>query len=87
MVFNLEYITNFIDKKIEENEDIIIVKYFELKIQEGLTEEQIEYFLEKSKQRLMNLGYQIYATGDECTINNQTITIENNIYYIAIKDK
>ena len=86
MVFNLQYITDFIDKKIEENENIIIVKYYELKVKEKLSDEQIEYFLEKSKQRLINLGYTIYEEGETYTIDNESNLIENNIYYVAIKN-
>ena len=85
MVFNLEYITNYINKKIEQNEDIIIIKYYELKIKEGLSEVEIKYFLDKSKQRLINLGYKIYEEGETYQINGKSYLIENNIYYVAIK--
>ena len=55
MFFNLEYITNYIDKKIEQNENLIIIKFHELRVEENLPEEQIKYFLEKSKIRLCDL--------------------------------
>lgn len=87
MIFNLEYITNFIDKKIEENENIVVVKFYDLKVKEGLAEDQIEYFLDKSKKRLVNLGYKIYEQGETYSVNGKTETIENNIYYVAIKEK
>ena len=85
MVFNLEYITSYIDKKIEQNENIIIIKYYELKVKEGLSEVEIKYFLDKSKQRLINLGYKIYEEGETYQINGKSYLIENNIYYVAIK--
>lgn len=85
MIFNLEYITNYIDKKIAENENLVIIRYYELKIQQGLSEEEIKYFLEKSKQRLVNLDYKIYEEGDTYTMDGETHLIESNIYYVAIK--
>ena len=57
MVFNLEYITSYIDKN----------------------------FLDKSKQRLINLGYKIYEEGETYQINGKTYLIERNVYYVAIK--
>ena len=87
MIFNLEYITNYIDKKIAENEKIIIIKYYELKVKEGLSEVEIKYFLEKSKQRLVNLNYKIYEEGDTYTIDGETHLIESNIYYVAIRNE
>ena len=87
MFFNLEYITNYIDKKIEQNENLIIIKFHELKVEENLTEEQIKYFLEKSKIRLVNLGYVIYEEGDTYKIGEESYLVESNVYYVAIKGK
>ncbi len=87
MIFNLEYITNYIDKKIRKNENIIVITFHELKVQENLSDQQIEYFLDKSKIRLVNLGYKIYEEGDTYTIDGEEHLIENNIYYVAIKKR
>ena len=87
MVFNLEYITEYINRKIAKNEKIIIIKYYELKVKEGLTDEQIQYFADKSKIRLFNLGYTIYEEGDSYYYDGKMNLIENNILYVAIKDK
>ena len=87
MIFNLEYITNYIDKKIRENENIIVITFHELKVQENLSEQQIEYFLDKSKIRLTNLDYKIYEEGDTYTLEGETHLIENNIYYVAMKNE
>ena len=85
MIFNLEYITNYIDKKIAENEKIVIISFYELKVKEKLSEKQIGYFLDKSKIRLENMGYTIYEEGDTYTINNEIHIVENNVYYVATK--
>ena len=87
MFFNLEYITNYIDKKIEQNENLIIIKFHELRVEENLTEEQIKYFLEKSKIRLVNLGYVIYEEGDTYKVGEESHLVESNVYYVAIKGK
>ena len=86
MVFNLQYITDYIDKKIKKNEKMVVIKFHELNVEEKLSKQQIEYFLEKSKVRLVNLGYTIYEEGDTYKIGSESHLIENNIYYVAIKN-
>ena len=86
MILNLEYITNYIDKKIEENENIIMVKYYDLKVKAGMTEEQIQQFLNLSKTRLNNLNYKIYESGNFYILDGKKYEVENNVYYVAIKE-
>ena len=87
MIFNLQYITDYIDKKIEKNENLIIIKFHELRVKENLSEEQIKYFLEKSKIRLVNVGYKIYEEGNTYKIGEESHLVESNVYYVAIKEK
>ena len=44
-------------------------------------------FLEKSKIRLVNLGYVIYEEGDTYKIGEESHLVESNVYYVAIKEK
>ena len=85
MRFDLDYITNYINRKIEENDKMVKITFYELRVKEQLSEEQTDCFLRLSKQRLENLGYKIYNQGEHYSNNGQDTVIENNIFYIAIK--
>jgi len=86
MKFNLTYITNYIDNKILENEDIIKIKFYELVVKEKLNKEQVENFLNYSTIRLRNMGYKIYEQGENYTYRGNTYKIETDMFYVAIKE-
>lgn len=56
MKLTLEYITNYIDNKILENEEIIKIKFYELVVKEKLSKTQVTDFLKYSVIRLKNIG-------------------------------
>jgi len=81
----LNYITQFIDKKINKNSDYITVTFYELRIKENLSLEETDTFVHYSTLRLKNLGYTIYHTGENYIQDGKTKTVRSNILYIAIK--
>ena len=81
----LEYITDYIDKKIYKNDKIITVTFYELRIKEDLSKEDTFIFLQMSKQRLVNLGYKIYETGQRYTFEGKEKVVRSNVLFIAIK--
>ena len=83
---NLEYITNYIDKKIYKNDKLITVTFYELRIKEDLSKEDTAVFLSMSKQRLINLGYKIYDTGERYEFEGKSKVVRSNVFYIAIKE-
>lgn len=83
---NLKYITDYIDKKIYKNDRIITVTFYELRIKEDLSKEDTFIFLQMSKQRLTNLGYKIYETGQKYEFEGKEKTVRSNVLYVAIKD-
>lgn len=83
---NLEYITNYIDKKIYKNDKIITVTFYELRIKEDLSKEDTAIFLKMSKQRLVNLGYKIYETGERYEHEGKSKVVRSNVLYIALKE-
>lgn len=83
----LEYITNYIDKKIYTNDQIIKISFYELKVKENLNKAEIAMFLMLSKQRLINLGYKIYEVGERYTYEGKHRIVKNNMMYIAINLK
>lgn len=82
----LEYITDYIDKKIYKNDKIITVTFYELRIKEDLSKEDTFIFLQMSKQRLVNLGYKIYETGQRYTFEGKEKVVRSNVLFIAIKE-
>ncbi|MBR3162801.1 MAG: hypothetical protein IKF17_01705 [Clostridia bacterium] len=82
----LEYITDYIDKKIYKNDKFITVTFYELRIKEDLSKEDTFIFLKMSKQRLVNLGYKIYETGQRYFYDGKEKVVRSNVLFIAIKE-
>ena len=82
----LEYITDYIDKKIYKNDKFITVTFYELRIKEDLSKEDTFIFLQMSKQRLVNLGYKIYETGQRYEFEGKEKIVRSNVLFVAIKD-
>ncbi len=85
MDLNLEYITNYINGKLSENDKRIIITFYELVMKEKLDRDQVDKFLELSKIRLTNMNYKIYLAGETYEYKGETHLIENNVFYVAIK--
>ncbi len=83
----LEYITDYIDKKIYKNENMVTVTFYELRVREDLNKEDTFIFLQMSKQRLVNLGYKIYETGQKYIFDGKEKTVRSNVFYVAIKSR
>lgn len=77
---------NFINKKENENENYIRYSYYELKIENNLTEKEIEEVLRISKNYFENKSYRVYFTNDEYEYQNTIKKVESNEYMIAIKN-
>lgn len=87
MKLTLEYITNYIDDKILENEDVIKIKFYELVVKEKLSKTQVADFLEYSVIRLKNMGYKIYDQGENYTYDGSEYKVDTDLFYVAIKEK
>ena len=82
----LEYITNYIDKKIYKNDKLITVTFYEIRIKEDLSKEDTFIFLQMSKQRLVNLGYKIYETGQRYMYEGKEKIVRSNVLFVAVKE-
>ena len=83
----LKYVNDYINNKISQNENLIEVSFFEIRVKENLSEEDSKIFTYLSKQRLVNLGYYVYCTGDEYEIDGMKMHVKSNMLFIAIKSK
>lgn len=77
---------NYINQKEKENENYIRYSYYELKIKNNLTEEEIDEFLRINRDYFENKGYRVYFTNAEFEYQNAKRKVELNEYMIAIKD-
>ena len=59
------FIINLIDQKEQQNENFIRYSFFELKVENGLTEKEIDEVLRVSRDYFENKGYKVYFTNAE----------------------
>jgi len=83
----LEDIRKSTDKKIKENENFIKYTFYELRVKENLSEEEMYYFISLSNTRLKNLGYSTYRTGQKYFYDYKEQYVKENELLIAIKQK
>lgn len=78
-------LNNIIDEKIYQNEDKIVITFFELVVKENLSMHElsgIEYLI---KQRLENLGYTVYKTGESYNYKGEIAEVESSELLVALK--
>ena len=80
-----QFVEEYINYKISKNENEIIYTFYELRVKENLSEEQLDDFLRLNKIRLENMGYQVYFTGAKFTFKNVNRVVEENQLMVAIK--
>jgi hypothetical protein len=77
---------NLINKKAHENEEYIRYSYYELKVRNNLTDEEINEVLRISRDYFQNKEYRVYFTNAEFEYQNARRKVESNELMIAIKD-
>lgn len=82
-----KFVINYIDKKISESEDVnyIVYSFYELKIKNNLSEDEIQRFLKINKDYFENKGYNVYFTSARFTYKNTSILVQDNQLMIAVK--
>ncbi len=83
------FIIKYIDKKLKESEDENYIRYtfYELRIKNNLTEEEIDRFLKINKDYFENKGYNVFFTGAKFTYRDVNLIVKDNELMIAIKEK
>lgn len=81
----LEDIDNYINKKINDNDNIIVFTFYELRVTANLTEDETIKFLQLTKIRLENLRYKVFLTGERFIFNDKNLIVKDNELLIAIK--
>ena len=80
------FIINLIDQKEQQNENFIRYSFFELKVENGLTEKEIDEVLRVSRDYFENKGYKVYFTNAEYDYKNERKKVESNEFLIAFKE-
>lgn len=81
----MQEIIDYFDSKIAENECVIKITYYELRVKYNIIEEEISHFLEIAKNKFENMGYKVYFTGEHYTYKNIKMKVQDNEYMVAIK--
>lgn len=83
---SIEFITEYLDKLINENESYLVCTVYDLRVRNKVMENEVDDFLKYAKIRLENLGYQVYFTGARFKIGDEVRIVKTTEYMIAIKE-
>lgn len=81
-----QYVEEYLNYKMSQNKNEIIFTFYELRVKENLSEQEVDEFLRLCKIRLENLDYNVYFTGAKFVFENANRTVQSNEYMIAIKE-
>lgn len=73
-------------EKLNKNPSFIRYSFYEIRIKYNLSEQEKDRFLELTRTRLQNDGYNVYFTNTKFVYNNANITVQPNELIIAIKE-
>ena len=78
--------TEYWNSKLKENEEYMVCTFYDLRVKNNVSEEDVDQFLEWSRNKLQNMGYNVYFTGTRFVYQNANRKVEDNQYIIAIKE-
>ena len=81
-----QFVTDYINNKIENNKDFIRISFYELRIKNNLSEEDTDEFLRLCMTYLENKGYEVYVGNTRYSYNNATQNVQPNELLIAFKN-
>lgn len=82
----MKEVTEYLDKKIERNENFIKITFYEARVKLNLTQEETSKLLQLAKTRLENMNYKVYFTNEKFTYQNVPLMVKQNELLIAVKD-
>lgn len=82
-----QFVLEYINKKIKENKDFIRYTFYELRVKNNLSEEEVDEFLKISRDYFESKGYNVYFTNARFTYKNANRLVQPNELMIAIKEK
>lgn len=87
MNYNLDFkkVDDFLRQKLNENGNIIICTYYEINFKLDISENDEDSFLIYVREKLENLGYDVYFTNSKYFYDNQEKIVNTNEAFVAIK--
>lgn len=82
----LKFVNNYINTKLLYNHNYIVYTFYELRIENNLSEDEVDEFLKLNKHYLESIGYSVYFTGAKFFYENEYRTVQPNELMIAIKE-
>lgn len=82
----VQFVEKYLEDKLKENEDYIVCTFYDLKVRHNLSDEDVDRFLEWSRNKLQNIGYKVFFTGAKFVYQNANRTVQDNELMIAIKE-
>lgn len=83
----VQFVDDYIEKKLEEDEKYIICSFFELRVKYDKPEDEINEILPILKNKLRNMRYKILNIGDDYTYYGTPERVKENQYFVAIKEQ
>jgi len=81
----IELIEKYVQKKIEENPNIIIFSYFEVIVEMDIKKVQEEEFIDLAKNKLENIGFTVYLEGEMFAYKDIYRMVGDNEIVIGIR--
>lgn len=81
---DIQFVDDYIERKLEENEKCIICSYFELRVKYNKSDAEIYEILNLLKIRLTNMRYKLYYKGE---YYSQTEKVKENQLFVAVKEQ
>ena len=82
---DLKTVDSYLNYKLDENDNYILLSFYELRVKLGLSQIDTNEFLNLSAIRLKNIGYDVYFTGQEYDFNSEHRIVKDNELLVAIK--
>ncbi len=82
-----QFITDYIESKISENENFIRFSYYELRVKHNLSQEDTDKFLKLCMTYLENKEYEVYIGNARYSYNNASQSVQPNELLVAFKSK
>lgn len=83
----IQFVDDYIEKKLEEDEEYIICSYFELRVKYDKSEVEINEILPLLKNKLSNMRYKILNRGDDYSYYGTPARVKENQFFVAMKER
>lgn len=81
-----QFITDYIESKIAENENFIRFTYYELRVKHNMSQEDTDKFLKLCMTYLENKDYEVYIGNSRYSYKNANQNVQPNELLIAFKN-